>query len=139
MGKLESTVVSLRIFGEDLDTDEITALLGTPPSKAYRKGEPRSARPGSPLRPQGSWHLSSDRAIPGDLDRQIGDLLARTTDDPAVWRAIHARYQADLFAGLFMDSTNDGLTLTPETLAAAALRGLAIGLDIYGPVSEDQA
>jgi len=139
MGRLESTVVSLRIFGEDLDPDELTAMLGTSPTAAFRKGDPRSTRPGSPPRPEGSWHLKSERASPGDLDSQIRDLLARTTKDPTVWRRIHDRFRADLFAGLFMTSANDGLTLTPDTLSAASVRGLAIGLDIYDSIPADQA
>ncbi len=37
-----------------------------------------------------------------------------------------------------MDSSNDGLTLMPETLAAVGQRGLAIAFDIYSRVPDDQ-
>jgi hypothetical protein len=138
MGQLEHTRASLRIFGENLNPDEITALLGVSPTKSYRKGEPRSSREGSPARPEGSWHLSCDPAWPGNLDAQINELLSNTTDDPLVWRTINEQYRADLFTGLFMDSSNDGLTLMPETLAAVGQRGLAIAFDIYSRVPDDQ-
>jgi len=76
---------------------------------------------------------------PGDLDRQIAAILALTTTDPDSWRSIHARYQADLYAGLFMATRNDGLTLGPATLEAAARRGLELHLDVYDPEPDDYA
>jgi len=76
---------------------------------------------------------------PGDLDRQIAAILALTIDDPDIWQRIHARYQADLYAGLFMATRNDGLTLSPATLGAVAQRGLELHLDVYDPEPDDYA
>lgn len=135
---LERTTASIRIFGERLDPTEITTLLGTEPSAAYRKGEPFSATQGSRLRPKSSWHLYIADAEPGDLDTQILKLLSRTTDDPLIWRDINARFRADVFVGLFMGTTNDMLALEPATLAAASRRGLAIVFDVYSPCPEDE-
>jgi hypothetical protein len=138
---LERTTATIRIFGDDLDPDNVTALLGVTPTEAYRKGEPFSQRPGSGLRPKSSWHLRGEEASPGDLDRQIADLLSQTTDDPAIWLGIKARYQADVFVGLFMGSANDMFALGAQTSAALARRGLTLVFDIYGPLpgEEDQA
>ena len=137
MPQLHQTTASLRIFGDDLEPDEVTALLGTPPTHAVRRGELRSSRPeASPAR-TGSWRLQSGYAKPGDLDVQIRDLLALVTDDPAVWRTIHERYKVDLFCGLFMQTTNDGLSLKSDTLAAIAARGLELQLDIYDPAADE--
>lgn len=135
---LERTAAAIRIFGDDLDPDEVTALLGVAPTEAYRKGEPFSQRPGSGLRPKSSWHLGGVDASPGDLDRQIADLLARTTDDPAIWLDINARHQADVFVGLFMGSANDMFALEAETLAALARRGMTLVFDVYDPLPEDE-
>jgi hypothetical protein len=37
------------------------------------------------------------------------------------------------FCGLFLDEMNEGISLSPDTLAAIGSRGLSSGLDIYGP------
>jgi hypothetical protein len=134
---LERTTAAIRIFGDDLDPDDVTALLGVTPTEAYRKGEPFSPRPGSGPRPKSSWHLRSEDASPGDLDRQIAELLSRTTDDPAIWLGINARHQADVFVGLFMGTVNDMFALEAETLAALARRGLTLVFDVYDPLPED--
>ena len=137
MPQLYQTTASLRIFGDDLEPDEVTALLGASPTHAVRRGDLRSTRPETRPARAGSWRLQSGYAKPGDLDVQIHDLLALTTDEPAVWKTIHERYQADLFCGLFMQTGNDGLSLKPETLVAIVSRGLELQLDIYDPTADE--
>ena len=38
-GPVDKVTVSLRLFGEDLDPDEVTKLLGCKPTSAARKGD----------------------------------------------------------------------------------------------------
>jgi len=52
------------------------------------------------------------------------------TGDLAVWQAL-ARFRPDLFCGLFMGSSNDGVSLSPRALLALGERGIELGLDIY--------
>jgi len=77
------------------------------------------------------WRLSAMDREPEDLDAQIGDLLSKLTDDLTVWTSIAERYRVDLFCGLFMREGNEGLSITPESLAALGLRRIELGLDIY--------
>jgi hypothetical protein len=39
MAVLSGSTASLRFFGDDLDPDELTKLLGCPPTKSASKGE----------------------------------------------------------------------------------------------------
>jgi len=39
-GPIDSVIVSLCLYGDDLDPDKVTALLGCQPTQAARKGEP---------------------------------------------------------------------------------------------------
>lgn len=137
MAGLGRARVSLRVFGDDLEPDEITKLLGCAPTSAGRKAE---ARQGGAERTYlwrtGSWLLSIDDCAPGDLDVQIKALLATVTDDLGVWRDILGRYRCDLFCGLFMSEGNEGAELEPETLEMLGARGLRLDLDIYGPTED---
>lgn len=88
-------------------------------------------------RQAGSWHLSSELLVPGDLDVQIVNLLALPTSNLAVWTDISKRYRGDLLCGLFLTEGNQGLEFKPETLTAIGARGLVLGLDIYGAEMPD--
>lgn len=134
MAELSRTVASLRFFGDDLDPQEITLALGAKPTVGVRKGGVWfTSRGVEKLAPFGSWRLNVADKTPGDLDEQVAALLAPLTDDLEVWRTLTTRFQADIFCGLFLKEGNEGLSLSPKTLAEIGNRGLVLDLDIYGP------
>lgn len=70
---------------------------------------------------------------PEDLDGQIAELLSKLTPDLDMWARIGARFEVDLFCGLFMSNDNQGLSLSVTSLDALSRRGIELSLDIYGP------
>jgi len=143
MAAVYETLTSLRIFGDDLDPDEISALLGASPTSSAKKGEDRVNRDGIKrgVERTGRWLLEAVPRQPEDLDSQIVELLSPLTGDIAVWRSLVTRFKADIFCGFFMEESNEGLELRPETLEMMGARGLSLGLDIYGarPEEADEA
>jgi hypothetical protein len=138
MAAVSKTRASLRIFGDDLDPDEISALLGVPPTLSEKKGEVRIDKRGvEQISRTGRWLLQVTRRQPGDLDSQLVELLSPLTPDTGVWRSLVARFKLDIFCGLFMKESNEGLELRPETLEMISSRGLSLGFDIYGAPSEE--
>ncbi len=136
MGELHKTAASLRFFGDDVDPEEITRLLGGAPTVGVRKGGIwLTSRGVEKTAFRGQWRVTVERRSPGDLDGQVAQLLTPLTTDFAVWNDLTRRFKADVFCGLFLNEFNEGLTLSPETLEALGLRGLSLGLDIYGPDS----
>jgi hypothetical protein len=132
-------MVSLRIFGDALDPAELTALFGVEASLSHRKGDVRSAREGKPkFHKTGRWSISAEVKKPEDVNAQIATLLEKLPGDLSTWQALAARFEIDLFCGLFMNAANEGLLLNVATLRALADRNIKLGLDIYGPV-EDEA
>jgi hypothetical protein len=130
---------TLRLFGDDLNPDEISALLGCEPEEAWRKGDERFRRSGEPtgyFRKTGHWRINSGRLEPADLDKQINELLRSVTSDVNVWRSLSERYSMDLFAGIFMSTGNDMLELSASTLAALGNRGISLMFDIYDYTDE---
>ena len=67
------------------------------------------------------------------FDRQIAELLGKVTSDWQVWRAIRERFEVDIYCGWFMCKSNEGLSISPETLRSLSERGIKLGLEIYAP------
>ena len=134
MPELARTTVGLRIFGDALDPEEITRLLGIEPTGCARKGDTyRTASGHEVVARSGSWLL--DAGVPGDLNTQIGALLTKLPSGPAIWRELSEHYECDVFCGLFMQDGNEGTELSPQVMSMLGVRGLRLNLDIYeGPV-----
>jgi Domain of unknown function (DUF4279) len=138
MARVQKSVVSLRIGSEELIPDEITKLLGARPTHAQMKGQEIVSATGHVrIAKFGMWRLSASDREPEDMDGQIREILNQTTGNLAVWRSIAQKHDVDLFCGLFLGGSNEGITLSPESLAALGERGIELGLDIYSGPDED--
>jgi hypothetical protein len=85
----------------------------------------------------GTWRLVAGKRMPGDLDGQIAELLAGLSDDLSIWADLTARFEADVFCGLFMRGGNEGLCLSAKTLQDLGSRNLPLNLDIYDAGTRD--
>jgi hypothetical protein len=135
MGIAERSVVAFRIYGDDLVPSEVTALLGCEPTVGYSKGDVRiGKKTGSQyVEKTGRWSLSADDRRPEDIAAQIEEILAKLSQDLAIWSQLKSKYKLDFFCGIFMGSSNDGLELPPALLGHISERGIILGLDIYEP------
>jgi Domain of unknown function (DUF4279) len=134
MARIHETKMSLRFFGDDLDPDEITSRLGCQPSVSRRTGEVWTTPRGvERVARTGSWLLKIETRHPGDLDLQVAELLASLSVDLSVWDDLTMRFDADVFCGLFMRESNEGLSLSAKTMKNLGSRSLPIGFDIYDP------
>jgi hypothetical protein len=124
MSAIEESTAALRIFGDGLIPEAISARIGAMPTSAYRKGDVQQNRGGELIRKTGMWLLEASRKEPEDLNAQVAEILSRLTQDIAVWRAITQEFEVDLYCGLFMETTNNGLCLSASTLAALGDRGI---------------
>lgn len=140
MAHVQKSVVTLRIGGDDLIPDEITALLGVSPTDAHVKGQELVGRKTGRVRiaKSGMWRLEASDREPEDMEGQIREILDQTSGDLGVWQRIGKKYQVDLFCGLFLGGSNEGLTLSPQSLRALGERGIELGLDIYSGEDEDE-
>ena len=132
MGQIAYSKATLRLIGDDLIPDEVSSLLGVSPTSANRKGQEIVGRTGNVrVARTGMWRLEANKREPENLDEQIFELLSPLTADFEVWTGLGRRFEMSLFCGIFMDSYNDGLTLSPATLLALGQRGIKLDLDIY--------
>ncbi len=133
MGIVDHSIATLRFFGDDLVPEDVSALLGASPTVACVKGQEIIGRKTGSVRiaKTGSWRLSASDKEPEDLEAQVFEILDQLTQDLSVWASLSSRYQPDLFCGIFMGSSNDGLLLSSRASLALGQRGISLGLDIY--------
>jgi hypothetical protein len=138
MAAIHRSAATLRVMGDDLDPADITRLLGHAPTRAHARGQAWTSRTTGIERIHkfGAWILIADDAEPEDIGAQATALLAKVTPDLAIWREIGARFEIDLFCGLFMEESNEGMGLSPAILQALGERGIELSLDIYDPRDE---
>lgn len=139
--------MTLRFFGDCLDPDFITKVLGVQPISSCRKGDIFHSKVRDRIEKTGAWLYSIDRwNVTLLIDRwnvtlledQINQLLDRLPENLNVWHELAANFQADLFCGLSFARSNSGFYLSPETLQRIVDRKLSIGLDIYYHSEEDE-
>ena len=82
------------------------------------------------------WRIDATSREPENLEEQVQEVLSRLTNDLSVWSDLRARFEIDLFCGLFMEEGIEGLVLSADTLAALGQRGIRLELDIYGPTND---
>ena len=130
-GPIDDASVSLCLYGDDLDPDALTRLLGLAPTHSPRKGEPRK-KPGLPPFPQGAWiHKVERRTGPGAVDLALGCLLDQLPADPALWAALAERHEVRLSLSVSFEGWNKGFTLGPRTLQRVAALGVRLDVDLY--------
>ncbi|MES2450098.1 MAG: DUF4279 domain-containing protein [Pseudomonadota bacterium] len=138
MAAIYETKMCLRFFGDDLDPDEITARLGRHPSVGMKKGGTWITKSGTEkVARTGSWRLKAADRQPGDFDNQIAQILEGLSNDLAVWDDLTTRFNADVFCGVFMKKSNEGLSLSAKSMLDLGARRLSLDFDVYDPGTPD--
>lgn len=139
MAALARAVATLRLFGDDLDPERVSELLGVSPTWSERKGDvtPSKSPGGARIARTGSWRLQAADSTGDNADRQISEILDQLTTDLDVWKSLAARFDVDLFCGWFLEESNEGVTLSSNTLLALGERGIELDVDIYGSGKDD--
>ena len=134
------SAATLRIIGDDLVPYEITRALGASPTQAQAKGDKIVGKKSGSVRIArfGMWRLQATDSKPEDLDGQIRFIFDQLTDDLTLWKSYGGRFKMDLFCGLFLKYSNEGVTLNPESLLILGSRGIKIDLDVYGPLDDNE-
>lgn len=116
----------------------MTTSLGRAPTSSETKGQEIKGKKTGTVRiaKTGGWRFGVERREPGDLDAQIQELFGALTADLSIWRDLAGKYKPDLFVGLFVRKSNEGDEISAETLGLLSSRGVALSLDIYGPLTD---
>lgn len=132
-GPIDSSRVSLRVFGEDLRPHAISELLAAIPSLACEKGDQRIVRSSNSMLTErtGKWILHGNEPEFMHLEKQIISLLDRVTDDLSIWQDVTAQYEVDIHCGVFLEAFNRGLIFSNYLLSELSKRNLKLNFDFY--------
>jgi len=138
MAELNRSAAALRIMGDDLNPEDITRILGCQPTCKQIKGEELVGRKTGTIRIAkfGMWSLESISRQPGNIDAQIQELLGKLSPSIETWNEISSRFEVDLFCGLFMDRSNEGISISAKSMTDLGIRGIELDLDIYGTTED---
>jgi hypothetical protein len=123
--------VSLRVFGDGLEPEEVSALLGREPTRSHRKGDPLPPERGAGVEPTGVWILDSALSEKAEVEEHVEVLLGTVSNDPDEWASLTDRFSASILCSAFLDQYNEGFEISPRLSHALAERGLVIAFDIY--------
>lgn len=99
----------------------------------YSKGDVRVSKSTGKQykRKSGHWSLVATECEPEDIDSQVSEILSKLPGDLAIWKELASKYHIDLFCGIFMEESNEGMDISPRTLEELGKRGITLALDIY--------
>jgi hypothetical protein len=131
--------VSLRVFGDSLEPEEVSALLGREPSQFHRKGDKifktssTSSASGSvaSIEPTGAWILDSGLSEKAEIEDHVEALLSPISNDSDEWASLTSRFSASIICSVFLDQYNEDFELSPRLAQSLADRGLVIAFDIH--------
>ena len=129
MSEIECPLVAIYLYGDDLNPDHITSVIGVSPTKAWKKKKKTpSKRPGGgALARTGLWTLRSEALSPDVKDhiQHLLDALKLAPREPV--RNIGGVADAKLDIFLISDGKQEGyVELTERQLADLATYGLRI-------------
>jgi hypothetical protein len=130
MAAIARTRASLRVLGDTLEPEEVSALLGRPPTRQRRKGDKIEGK-SEATAPTGAWILDSNLSERVELEEHVEVLLGSLSNDMDEWSSLTDRFSASMHCSLFLDQYNEGFELSPRVTRALADRGIVIAFDIY--------
>jgi len=127
------TGATFRVWGKDLDPDEVTAQLGITPSETFKAGDQRGKSKGA-IWKEGHWEISSEDHVSSKvLETHIEWLLDQL-------EPVHVQFtnllstggvSADIFCFWEFSTHNAGIILSPSLIRRLAKLNLELDLDIY--------
>jgi hypothetical protein len=121
------TKATLRVFGDHVDPDAITANVGFPADHQHRVGDfIGSSRE---HRYKNNMWLSTSKSPPeATLEVHINELLSRVEPKDAYFRSLAEHATVDLYCTIFWHT---GFQVSSQTISRIGALGAAFGVTIY--------
>ncbi len=135
-GPVDKTSVSLCLYGETLDPDDVTRRMGCAPTNSFRKGHRLSPPRSKPL-PHGGWFLTVDGRPPTGPNELVKLLLHRFPAQDEFWDGLRRDFRVVISFGIYMRAWNRGFALDADAMRLLARTGGAIDFDLYANLEDD--
>lgn len=123
--------MSLQIFGDELEPEGVSALLGGAPTHSHRKDElvEGDALPAA----TGAWVLEASLPESAEIEESVANLFGRLTSDVDEWATLSAQFAVDIRCELELvesGDSSDAFDLSPRLAAALAERGVVLSFSL---------
>ncbi len=130
-GEVDEYHISLGFYGDELNPEEISTLLGRPPTSSCFKGDVVHKNGRSRVERTGRWLIAVPEKPGESLEPQIEEVFRELSSDMEVWRSLAKRFKVRFVVSSWIRSWNRGLEISPNLLRKIADRQLSLGIDIY--------
>lgn len=124
--------ITLRVFGPNVDPDQVTLLLNLQPTSAFHVGDVmgRHGLSATCRHKSGSWCYSTENVAPGEFSRKLLEFVDKIPIN-ALMPNPAEETNVDLFIGCFGVRDQSAITIDPECLAVIAERKWHLVFDFY--------
>jgi len=138
MATLDQCKAALRIFGDELIPEELSRLFDHFHTKGWVKGYEYSTSSGKVVvKKSGAWILDAEPTASADFDGQISQLLGYIDVSLDDWALLAKRFEMDIFCGWFMRESNEGISVSSQTMRLLSERNIALFIDIYASPDDE--
>jgi hypothetical protein len=128
-GPVDECRATIAIYGDHLDPDAVSDLLGCLPTTAHRNGDRKT--PTAVPFTSGAWLLTVEVNAPQGPDEAISELLARLPKARGAWQSITDQYSVSIRVGIHTSGWNRGFALSADVLAQLARIEVPVDFDLY--------
>ncbi len=138
MATLDQCKAALRIFGDELIPEELSRLFDHFYTQGWVKGYEYSTSSGKVVvKKSGAWILDAEPTDSADFDGQISQLLGYIDVSLDDWALLAKRFEMDIFCGWFMRESNEGISVSSQTMRLLSERNIALSIDIYASPDDE--
>ncbi len=119
---------TLRIHGDDVPFEEISARLGVQPTHIHRKGERR--KPRSPGYRDDAWHFCPSLPEIEPLEHHINALWQVVRPHVEYLRALKQRFKVDVFCGYRSNCDHAGFEVSHKCLVLFTTLEVPFGVSV---------
>ncbi|HEX5139989.1 MAG TPA: DUF4279 domain-containing protein [Dehalococcoidia bacterium] len=130
-GLVDSSRVTICFYGDDLEPDELTRLLGMAPTHAHRPGDPVLSTRFRNTYKKGAWILDLDDVEGADPEDAIIQLLQWLPVDDPIWLELTAAFDVRIGLSLVLKDWTRGFSLGAATLERLGALGLRLDVEIW--------
>ncbi len=127
---MKRVIVTLRVFSEELDPDNVTKILGTEPTSQYSRGDRISEYSAADKKhTNGQWSLERNGSH-ADFESILREFTKLVSEEKLKLLSELSTSQ-DILIGLFGVRNQSGFEIAPDILEQLGQRGWALIFDMY--------
>jgi len=127
--------VTLGIYGEDLEPQEIARILGVEPSDTVRRGEPIGPR-GERSR-HSAYLLTREAETQEEVSLVLEELFTLLPDSEELWASLKSRFKLQIRFGAGIYRTYSGFGVSAAQIDRLARMKVDVEIDVHVMSEED--